>query len=240
MPGEREENILRTREEFFEATLESMVHRNESHAIWMDHVPGKALEAVVGRLAAVQEIVHSAGDDPEWERMPTHLREAVWISHEVVSGTMAAYQLVRHGYWQESLVLVRHLIEVVSLMLHLCIEPEIRADFVAGRRQTKKSIGPAAKIIPPIGWMYGHLSEHAHPLHQFLVGKSQVTHERTDERLTYSIGGGMYPEKEFFWLVSQKCQARKCLKHCRDRVSARGRAPIDLGGSQVARVGTPG
>lgn len=199
MSEESGEQILRTREEFSEATMGSIVHMNESRAIWMDRILGKALDAVVDRLAAVQEIVHSAGDDPEWEKMPTHLRDVVWISHEAVNGTIAAYQLVRHGYWQESLVLVRHLIEVVSLMLHLCVEPEIRPDFVTGKWRTTKSIGPAAKIIPPIGPMYGHLSDHTHPLYEFLVGKSGLTRERTDERLTYSIGGGMYPEKEFFF-----------------------------------------
>jgi len=177
----------------------SIVDLNESHAIWMDRIFGKALDAVVDRLAAVQEIVHLAGDDPEWEKMPTHLRDVVWISHEAVNGTMAAYQLVRHGYWQESLVLVRHLIEVVSLMLHLCVEPNIREDFASGKWRITKSIGPATKIIPPIGHMYGHLSNHAHPLYEFLVGKSGLARERTDERLTYSIGGGMHREKEFFF-----------------------------------------
>src|SRR5262245_48208743 len=123
MAEERERDILRTREQFFHATMGSIMHMNEAHAIWMDRVLGRSLVAVAGRLAAVQELVHSAGDDPEWEKMPGHLRDAVWISHEAVAGAMAAYQAVRHGYWQESLVLVRHVMEVVALMLHLCVDP---------------------------------------------------------------------------------------------------------------------
>ena len=61
------EKILRTREDFLEATRGSIIDLNESHAIWMDRIFGKALDAA-DHLGAAQDIVHSAGDDPEWNR----------------------------------------------------------------------------------------------------------------------------------------------------------------------------
>jgi hypothetical protein len=192
--------ILRTRDEFSGVTAAAIIHANEGHALWMDHVFGKSLEALVERLGMIQEILQTAGDDPAWKALPAALVDAMWIDRESVNGLMAAYQLVRHGYWQESLVVVRHVIEMIAVSIHLWKEPTtMHEEFRKGNWDPKRSIKPAKHMLPYIGKMYGHLSEHAHP-RRFLLGKSAIGGApRSDGRIEYSIGGGMYRSNEFFF-----------------------------------------
>jgi hypothetical protein len=159
---------------------------------------GKGLEAFVERLGAIHEILQTAGDDPEWKAWPVHLPDVLWIQREAANSMMAAYQLVRHGYWEESLFVVRHALEIVALSVHLWQKPEIQDLFRKNKWDPKKSIGPAGKILPNISRVWGHLSDHLHPGASLLF-RGYLNREREDGRATYTLGGGMYPENEFYF-----------------------------------------
>jgi len=100
-----------------------------------------------------------------------------------------AVNLFRSGHRLESLMLMRMLVESIAVTLHLKSNPEAMKSFQAGQLKSTKCISFAKKILPPLGELYGYLSDtvnHVHELHRKFNPLSKYT-ER-DEAVSANFG----------------------------------------------------
>lgn len=76
---------------------------------------------------------------------------------------LGCIHLARGGYRLQCLSLGRSILETVSTVINLMMEPGATEAFHAGKLQSTKSIGVAKKVIPEFGRIYGEFSnEYVH------------------------------------------------------------------------------
>lgn len=73
---------------------------------------------------------------------------------------IAALQTLRAGFRLQPGILVRSVLEALSTVLYILKTPEGLTRFKAGKLDSAKTIGPASKVLPPLGRMYGFFSKH--------------------------------------------------------------------------------
>lgn len=127
----------------------------------------KALnEAVVrisGQLVQAHAYIRQA-ENPVLETM-----FYLWIN--AFHSTVAALQLTRNGFRLQPGVLIRVVIETVCVIAHLCINPRDHEAVKRGNFDSTKAIKSGKQMLPPLGAMYGQLSEqfvHIGGLHTIL------------------------------------------------------------------------
>jgi hypothetical protein len=97
---------------------------------------------------------------------------------------LGCIHLARGGYRLQCMSLSRGILETVSTVINLMMEPDATEAFHAGKLQSTKSIGIAKKVIPDFGRIYGEFSNeyvHIGSLHTDL---NQTTpYKKEDEAL---------------------------------------------------------
>ena len=123
-----------------------------------DAISGEAvahLELMYGRVAALLYVglqgAKASGDD---------LRHtcAIVLTNALKSLT-AAFTLLRTGWRLQPYLCLRNGMEATSVVIHLLQQPDDLERFKDGRLESPKTIKSAKAAIPPIGQMYGILSE---------------------------------------------------------------------------------
>jgi hypothetical protein len=74
------------------------------------------------------------------------------------SSFIASVEVARHGFRRQYESIARPLIEALTTILHIQMEPEGLDQFLSGKLNSAKTISSGKKVLPPIGWLYGLLS----------------------------------------------------------------------------------
>lgn len=82
------------------------------------------------------------------------------LLHNICLTISAALDCLRHGYFLQPGILIRHAIESICMALHLFLKPEELGLYKSGKLSSTKTINSAKKIIPIIGNIYGFFSNH--------------------------------------------------------------------------------
>lgn len=123
-----------------------------------DAISGEAvahLEVMYGRVAALLYVglknAKASGDE---------LRHtcAIVLTNALKSLT-AAFTLLRTGWRLQPYLCLRNGMEATSVVIHLLQRPDDLEKFKEGRLESPKTLKSAKTAIPPIGHMYGILSE---------------------------------------------------------------------------------
>jgi hypothetical protein len=83
--------------------------------------------------------------------------------------SVAALELVRHGFRLQPGILIRNAIETICVALSLFAEPSLFEAYEKGKLQSSKMVSRAKEIVPGLGWAYGFFSKefaHIGQLHQ--------------------------------------------------------------------------
>jgi len=83
--------------------------------------------------------------------------------------SIAALELVRHGFRLQPGILIRNAVETICVALALFVEPELMEAYEKGKLQSSKMVSRAKEVVPPLGWAYGFFSKefaHLGQLHQ--------------------------------------------------------------------------
>jgi hypothetical protein len=83
--------------------------------------------------------------------------------------SIAALELVRHGFRLQPGILIRNVLETICVALALFVEPELMETYEQGKLQSSKMVSRAKEVVPPLGWAYGFFSKefaHLGTLHQ--------------------------------------------------------------------------
>ncbi|MBB3231126.1 hypothetical protein [Halomonas stenophila] len=102
---------------------------------------------------------------------------------------IAALQNFRSGHRLSPLVLMRSIVELVSVVIHVKMRPKDLDVFRDGKLKSTKCVTTAKQAIPPIGELYGHLSNtvtHVAELHRNINAITKYT-ER-DEAVNANFG----------------------------------------------------
>lgn len=86
-----------------------------------------------------------------------------------LSAFMGSVQLFRSGHRLSSLMLIRSIIELLCVVNHLTIYPNDLDALRKGKLRSTKCVTTAKKVFPPIGELYGQLSNnvtHVSELHR--------------------------------------------------------------------------
>jgi len=84
---------------------------------------------------------------------------------------MGALELLRHGFRLQPGILIRSEIETICVALSLFSKPGLLKEYEKGELDSTKMVGPAKKVLPFLGHLYGHFSEefaHLGRLHRML------------------------------------------------------------------------
>lgn len=106
-----------------------------------------------------------------------------------LSTFMAAVQIFRSGQRLSSLMLIRSIIELLCVVNHLTIKPSDLDKFRKGVLKSTKCVTTAKKVFPPIGELYGQLSNsitHVAQLHRNINPISKYISR--DEAVTTNFG----------------------------------------------------
>jgi len=100
----------------------------------------------------------------------------------------AAVQILRSGYRLQPGVIVRNILESVSVVLHLMQHPSDLEPFRAGKLNVPKTVNTAKKALPPFGQLYGFFTKqfsHISGFHQSL--QPLVEYSNRDEALISNL-----------------------------------------------------
>jgi hypothetical protein len=144
---------------FSESMLMNRVEREARDiAHSFDAISGEAvahLELMYGRVAALLyvglERAKASGDDVRHTC-------AIVLTNALKSLT-AAFMLLRTGWRLQPYLCLRNGMEATSVVIHLLQQPNDLERFKDGRLGSPKMLKSAKEAIPPIGHMYGILSE---------------------------------------------------------------------------------
>jgi hypothetical protein len=83
------------------------------------------------------------------------------LLHNALNTFGGAVVLLRQGLPAQSMLLIRQVLEICSTIIHISTDPKDEAikDFHAEKFQSSKSIGPATRVVPIMGVLWGGLSE---------------------------------------------------------------------------------
>ena len=115
--------------------------------------------------------------------------ECVVLIWNALHTTVAALELLRRGFRLQSRILLRNVLESVSVVLHLCHSEDGLRKFAKGMLETKICLASAKKAFPAFGRWYGLLSEHYVHIglpHRLLHRDNVLFEKRTDE-LNYIV-----------------------------------------------------
>jgi len=96
--------------------------------------------------------------------------------------SIAALELVRHGFRLQPGILIRNAVETVCVALSLFAEPTLFEAYEKGKLQSSKMVSRAKEIVPGLGWAYGFFSKefaHIGQLHQQMT--EWDTFEKSDQ-----------------------------------------------------------
>lgn len=85
-----------------------------------------------------------------------------------ISSFIASVEVARHGYRRQYGSCARPVLEVITTILYLEMHHGALDQFLAGKLDTRRTIAPAKKVLPPIGQLWGVLSNdfvHISPSH---------------------------------------------------------------------------
>jgi len=97
-----------------------------------------------------------------------------------LSTFIASIEVARHGFRRPYGSIARGIIESLSVILHIMVEPGALENFHNGKLQSTKSISAAKKIFEPIGFFYGKLSNdfvHITKFHAILEPVKKFTND---------------------------------------------------------------
>jgi hypothetical protein len=77
-----------------------------------------------------------------------------------LSTFIASIEVARHGYRRPYGAIARGIVEVLSTVIHIAIEPHALSQFHDGKLKSTKSISVATRVFPPFGPLYGMMSNH--------------------------------------------------------------------------------
>jgi hypothetical protein len=77
-----------------------------------------------------------------------------------VTTFLASVEIARHGYRRQYGATVRGVVEALSTILRISIEPGALEQFHEGKLKSTRSISVATRAFPPLGPLYGLLSNH--------------------------------------------------------------------------------
>ncbi|MDO9317985.1 MAG: hypothetical protein Q7V56_07270 [Gammaproteobacteria bacterium] len=116
-------------------------------------------------------------------------RECGILLLNALSTFMAAVQIFRSGHRLSSLMLIRSIVELLCVVNHLTVKPGDLKLFQKGHLKSTKCVTTAKKVFPPIGELYGQLSDnitHVAELHRSLNPISKYTSR--DEAVSTNFG----------------------------------------------------
>lgn len=97
---------------------------------------------------------------------------------------LGCIHLARGGYRLQCMSLSRSILETVSTVINLMMEPGATEAFHAGKLQSTKSIGIAKKVIPDFGRIYGEFSNEYVHIGSIHTNLNQTTpYKKDDEAL---------------------------------------------------------
>lgn len=72
---------------------------------------------------------------------------------------LAAFSLLRNGFRLQPGIVLRNLIEALSMILHIFLNPSDLSQYEKGNLKSTKTLAEAKKVIPHLGRIYGYFSE---------------------------------------------------------------------------------
>lgn len=111
-------------------------------------------------------------------------RECVVLIWNALHTTVAALELLRRGFKLQPRILLRNVLESVSVVLHLCHSENGLRKFTRGTLKTQPCLTSAKKVFSIFGPWYGLLSEHFTHIglpHRLLHRDNIPFEKRTDE-----------------------------------------------------------
>jgi hypothetical protein len=100
---------------------------------------------------------------------------------------LGCLHLARGGYRLQCMSLSRSILETVSTVINMMMEPGATEAFHAGKLQSTKSIGIAKKVIPDFGRIYGEFSNEYVHIGSMHTNLNQTTPYKKDDEALGSI-----------------------------------------------------
>jgi hypothetical protein len=120
-----------------------------------------------------------------------------------MSSFIASVEVARHGFRRQYGSLARPLVEALTTILYLQLEEDGLDIFLAGKLNSTKTISKAKAVLPPIGWLYGLLSNefvHIGPNHAKF--EPVFEYKEVDEALKF-IGAMMRGNAWLIYVVAE-------------------------------------
>jgi hypothetical protein len=132
-----------------------------------DQLHGRDLEEMSELLATACFLILTG--HREMTRRKAELRATVCnLLWNAVNTFMGAATLLRSGFYPQAPILIRSIVETLAAVLHLGTVPGELQRFKDGKVDSKRVIRSAKEVLPPFGWIWGHLSDsfvHINPIH---------------------------------------------------------------------------
>jgi hypothetical protein len=120
-----------------------------------------------------------------------------------MSSFIASVEVARHGFRRQYGSVARPVIEALTTILYLQLEEGSLDLFLAGKLNSTKTISKAKGVLPPIGWLYGLLSNefvHIGPNHAKF--EPVLEYQEVDEALKF-IGAMMRGNAWLIYVVAE-------------------------------------
>lgn len=111
------------------------------------------------------------------------------VLFNTINTYFSALSLLREGHKLQPLMLIRSVVESISVVLHIIMKPDDLTTFEKGTLKSTKCVTSAKNVIPFIGELYGHLSNtvtHIAELHRKLHLLRE--YEARDEAVSTNLG----------------------------------------------------
>lgn len=127
------------------------------------------------------------------------LFRTLWnLVNNAATTTVAQIALIRSGFRLQPGSLARSTVELLCVVCHLALHPEDIKKFHEGKLSSTKTLAAAKEVLPPIGIVYGQLSEHFVHISHLHTGMNPVLpYEAKDASLDVNI----MQVKLCLWLV---------------------------------------
>lgn len=135
---------------------------------------------LVGKAYSILTPRFVQADFFDQNRAPTCAR----LLNTAMTTLLSCIHLARGGYRLQCMSLSRGILETVSTVINLMVEPNATEAFHAGKLQSTKSIGIAKKVIPDFGRIYGYFSNEYVHIGSMHTNLNQTTpYKKGDEAL---------------------------------------------------------
>ena len=148
------------------------------------------------RLADCLETITIIGQEDDREKIPLGYQEHFSLFSEAINMLLICYRNIRMGHWLAGLVLLRQVIEIISVCLVIWQDTKTNLKhFHKGQLKATKCVKASKKIMPLLIRIWGDLSNyHVHPSKN-LIGTSFVEQDTDKGWSKVFIGGYLHPDQ---------------------------------------------